>query len=167
MKNYLILATLLIALSQTASVTMAADNVVNTAFIDSKGNKIGTLNAKPIRNGTLLSIDIKLPEGPHAIHIHEYGKCEGPDFSSAGGHYNPFHRRHGIESRSGIHAGDLPNLYVESTGHLKTEIVTAVRIAGTDKIKHGAIIIHENNDDYITDPAGNAGDRIACAVLRP
>ncbi len=131
-------------------------------IVDSHGDTIGTASFAPHNNGTLITVDVKLPEGTHAIHIHENGTCAAPDFKTAGGHYNPQGHKHGA------HAGDLPNLFVESTGHIKAEIFsTQLQLTGKGALPHGAIIIHEKADDYATDPTGNAGARIACAVIKP
>ena len=141
---------------------------ISTDFIDGKGDKVGTATLKEMENGTLITVDLQLPEGAHAMHIHENGKCDIADFKTAGGHYNPEGRKHGIASKDGFHAGDLPNLYIESTGHIKTEIFsTRLHLSGKGGLSHGAIVIHEKADDYSTDPTGNAGSRIACAVIKP
>jgi len=146
-----------------------ADPSFSAPFIDTEGNKIGAATFQDMTHGTLITIDVDLPEGPHALHIHENGDCVPPDFKTAGGHFNPKARHHGFASHAGFHAGDLPNLYVESTGHIKAEIFTTqVPYISQKKLGQGlSIIIHEKADDYSTDPTGNAGARIACAVIKP
>ena len=103
------------------------------------------------------------------MHLHAVGKCEGPDFKSSGGHFNPHGHEHGKDNAKGFHAGDLPNLYVEPTGHIKAELFSSqLTLDGKDSLldKDGsAIIIHAKLDDYSTDPTGGAGDRIACAAI--
>jgi len=141
---------------------------ITTAFVDSAGQTIGTATLQEMKDGTLITVDLQLPEGTHAMHVHENGKCDAPDFKTAGGHFNPTHHKHGYESAAGYHAGDLPNLYVESTGHVKAEVFsTHLRLTGKNALSQGAIVIHEKADDYSTDPSGNAGGRIACAVIKP
>lgn len=140
---------------------------LSTDFINSKGETIGKATLKEIHNGTLISLDIKLPEGAHAIHIHETSKCDAPDFKTAGNHFNPTKKKHGVASKEGFHAGDLPNLYVEPSGHIKTEIFSySLNLEGKHSIHNAAIIIHEKADDYNSDPSGNAGARIACAAIK-
>lgn len=108
--------------------------------------------------------------GPHAIHFHEKGVCEGPDFESAGGHYNPEDKDHGLLNPDGAHAGDLPNIIAEPDGTVMTEFM-----AGGVTLKEGkttlfpkegtALIIHEGADDGMSQPAGDAGKRIACGEI--
>lgn len=108
-----------------------------------------------------------LPMGTHAIHIHETGKCEPPDFKSAGGHFNPDDKKHGIMSENGMHAGDLPNIHVPATGDLEVEMF-AMDLKLDDSLfddDGAAVVIHHGADDYETDPAGDAGPRIACGVI--
>lgn len=134
------------------------------------GAEIGTVELTQIPDGVLLKLAVKgLPPGDHAFHIHAAGKCE-PPFESAGGHFNPTGQAHGILAGKG-HAGDMPNLHVPANGELAVEVIdTAVTLekgkpnsllqqAGT------SIIIHAAKDDYKTDPAGNAGGRIACGII--
>ena len=112
-----------------------------------------------------------LSTGLHGIHIHAVGSCVAPTFASAGGHYNPLAHQHGLENPNGPHAGDLPNLIVDETGHgrlqARTDRVTLT--AGTATLLDGdgsAFIIHANRDDQVTDAGnGGSGARIACAVI--
>jgi superoxide dismutase, Cu-Zn family len=107
--------------------------------------------------------------GEHAFHIHAVGKCE-PPFESAGPHFNPDNQKHGIMSGHG-HAGDMPNLHIPPSGALSVEVINAAITLDKDKpnsVFHPegtAIVIHADKDDYKSDPAGNAGDRIACGVI--
>jgi Cu-Zn family superoxide dismutase len=113
-----------------------------------------------------------LPAGVHAFHIHEAGKCEGPDFKSAGGHFNPEKKQHGTMNPQGHHAGDLPNIKVDSKGKGEYKgVVAGVSLAkGVPNSLFGpngtSVVLHEKEDDLKTDPAGNAGARIACGVIR-
>ena len=107
----------------------------------------------------------------HALHVHAVGKCEGPDFKSAGPHFNPEEKKHGTQNPDGPHAGDLPNFEVGADGRAKTSVV-ATRVSlgtGTNSLFQSngtALVIHEKADDNLTDPAGNAGSRIACGAVQ-
>jgi Cu-Zn family superoxide dismutase len=119
----------------------------------------------------LLSLALKgLPPGDHAFHVHAVGKCE-PPFTSAGGHFNPGNKKHGIEAAEGYHAGDMPNLDVPSSGAINAEVLnTSITLekGKPNSVFHDggtAIVVHAGKDDYKSDPAGNAGGRIACGVI--
>ena len=110
------------------------------------------------------------PPGAHAFHIHGVGQCEPPDFKSAGGHFNPGSLHHGFANADGPHAGDLPNLYVPEGGKLEFEVLARGVTLGTGPTSlfganGSSLVIHQAADDYKTDPAGNAGARLACGVV--
>ncbi len=112
----------------------------------------------------------KLPPGPHGMHLHAVGKCDPPDFMTAGAHFNPAGMKHGSLNPEGSHAGDLPNLEIGPDGkgalRLQTRSVTLGPGAASVFDADGtALVIHAGPDDYRTDPAGNSGGRIACGVL--
>ena len=138
---------------------------------DAGGKDVGTVNLTQTPHGVLLKLSLKgVPAGEHAFHIHAVGKCE-PPFTSAGGHFNPGSKKHGMAAADGPHAGDMPNLYVPASGELVVEIANPMisLVKGQPNslfdADGSAIIIHAGADDYKTDPTGNAGDRIACGVI--
>lgn len=143
-------------------------------FINTNGERIGTATLTEVRGqGVKIYLILHhLPPGTHAFHIHEKGVCNPPDFASAGPHFNPYGKQHGVKNPNGAHAGDLPNLVVGPDGSLKTEIL-AVGVTlrpGVNSLRHPgwggtAWVIHANPDDDMTDPAGNAGARIGCGVI--
>lgn len=138
---------------------------------DPDGNSVGQVELSEIPNGVHILATLRdLPPGTHAIHIHETGACEPPDFESAGGHFNPTDANHGWLDPGGPHAGDLPNIHVPDSGMLTVEyfnmLITMDEGANTVFDDDGsAVVIHEGADDYTTDPAGDAGSRIACGVI--
>lgn len=141
-------------------------------LINGEGQKIGQAVLMQAARGVLIHVEAEgLPPGWHALHIHEYGACEAPKFESAGGHYNPTNRKHGYNNRMGYHAGDLPNIYVNEQGQVRVEVFTDQVTLHPDKpnslLKKGgtALMIHEGPDDYRTDPAGDAGGRLACGLI--
>ncbi len=147
-------------------------------LINTAGQIIGEVKGGDSEKGAVLEIDARgLPPGIHGIHIHDIGICAPPDFKSAGPHWNPTAKQHGGENPNGAHMGDLQNVTVAADGTLKVRVVvpgTYLRNAGRDTqpgaeeildASGAAVVIHAQPDDYKTDPSGNSGDRIACAVL--
>jgi Cu-Zn family superoxide dismutase len=137
---------------------------------DADGKQVGEASLKATPNGVLISLNLTaVPPGERAFHIHAVGKCEGPAFESAGPHFNPDKAEHGVMNPEGPHAGDMPNLHVPESGKLQIEVFNqAVTLDGDNGLLGGdgaALVIHASADDYTTDPAGQAGDRIACGVV--
>jgi Cu-Zn family superoxide dismutase len=144
---------------------------VTVKLADAKGKSVGTATLSADPKGVKIKLDVTgLAAGDHAIHVHQTAKCEGPDFKSAGGHFNPDNKKHGMSNPDGPHAGDMPNFTVDAKGNSKQEVLaTGVTL---DDGAHSvftaggtALVIHAKADDMKTDPAGAAGDRIACGVI--
>ena len=150
---------------------LAADQA-SAVLNDANGKEVGQATFTSTPSGLLISLDLTaVPAGEHAFHIHAVGKCEPPDFKSAGGHFNPDETKHGLMNPEGPHAGDMPNLHVPADGKLQLEVLNpTVTLSAESALLDedgAAIVIHAVADDYKSDPAGNAGDRIACGVVTP
>jgi Cu-Zn family superoxide dismutase len=160
------------------SATGAAGEQASGALIDGAGNQIGGVFLTQTSNGVMVTVTVTsataLKPGDHGIHFHTVGKCTGPDFTTAGGHFNPTSKQHGLQNTNGPHAGDMPNFTVGPStaiagGYRFTTMTTMVTLApGPTSIFDDdgtALVIHADADDQRTDPAGNSGTRVACAVL--
>ncbi len=151
--------------AQPATITAHAD------LTDASGKSVGTATLKETSGGVRIKATLSgLPPGTHAMHIHTVGKCDPPGFTTAGGHFNPDMKKHGMNNPDGMHAGDLPNFVVGADGKAKVSVLAAhVTLKdGDHSLFHEggtALVVHEKADDYMTDPTGNAGARIACGVI--
>ena len=157
----------------TCALAMAeeAPKTAKAELRNAQGQSVGKATFKQAGEGVKISVKVfNVPPGQHAFHIHAIGKCESPDFKTAGGHFNPRSMKHGLKNPAGPHAGDMPNITVGQNGKGKASLVNN-RITlgpGANSLFHEggtALVIHEKADDDVTDPAGNAGNRMACGVI--
>ena len=157
--------------ARTEGVETARVAVRRVTFIDTTGEEIGTATLMQTANGVLVQADLNmLPPGEHGFHFHETGACEWPSFESAGSHLAGKHGAHGFLMKQGPHAGDMPNVYVPGNGVLKVEEfnpnVSLWNGPSPLLDRDGAaLVIHAQPDDYHSQPSGDAGNRIACAVI--
>jgi Cu-Zn family superoxide dismutase len=160
-----------IAETPAAGVPDGDPDSATATLLDAQGKRVGLATLEGTPNGIVIVTDFDgLPPGPHAYHIHAVGTCTAPNFESAGGHFNPTGKSHGFAIGTGYHAGDLPNVYVPENGKLKiaTLAPNARLRPGPNSILDAdgaALVVHAAPDDYRSDPAGNAGKRIACGVI--
>ena len=171
-KGMLLVGLLLVA----AGAASAKKITVTTELKDAKGASVGTAKISgPVDNGGHgVTIKIKLhglAPGEHALHFHQNAVCEGPDFKSAGPHFNPAKMKHGLMNPEGPHAGDMPNFKADAKGNVKATVHNQRVSLGEREdslFSNGgtALVVHAKADDLKTDPAGNAGDRIACGVIK-
>jgi Cu-Zn family superoxide dismutase len=160
-----------LAISAFAWAGHAEAGTARAEIKDADGKRVGEAVLEDKGDGVQVTTTLYgLPPGTRAFHVHEVGKCE-PPFDSAGGHFNPGRKEHGKDNPRGAHAGDLPNVVVAENGQAK--IVTTINGVSLDGAKSplldadgAALVVHEGADDQKSDPAGNAGKRIACGVIQ-
>jgi Cu-Zn family superoxide dismutase len=138
-------------------------------LVNVSGQSIGTVRAWQTAGGVSFRISASgLPHGLHGLHVHAVGRCDPPEFKTAGAHWNPAGKQHGMNNPAGPHAGDLPNVEVAANGVLNATVTLAgASMANLLDADGAALVIHASPDDYKTDPSGNSGARIACAVIQP
>lgn len=172
--NKLVVATLALGVGLSSAVVATAADAPATAnaqLADAEGKSVGTVEVRDTPNGVIVRATFKgLPPGEHAFHVHAVGKCEAP-FDSAGPHYNPNSQQHGFAVEGGWHAGDLPNVTIGPDGSATVEVLATGLTVSTGDTRlldddGSALIVHEGVDDYTSQPAGNAGKRIACGVVQ-
>jgi Cu-Zn family superoxide dismutase len=138
---------------------------------DGQGRVVGNATLTEVGGGVHLLLEVHgLPPGAKGVHIHEIGKCDPPAFTSAGNHFNPGQRQHGLQIPQGPHAGDLPNIPIDGDGNGRLETVTERVTFGRGPTSifdsdGSALVVHGAPDDFKTDPTGNTGARIACGVI--
>lgn len=174
MRRFIPIVLVLAACHRGSKSTPAPESATTASFTlqTADGREVGRGSLQQTPAGVLLTADLNgMPAGTHGIHLHTVGLCNAPDFASAGGHFNPSAKVHGIRNPAGHHAGDLTNISVPESGALRVELLAPdVRLGpgdGTLLDSDGAaIVIHALADDYQTDPSGASGSRIACGVVR-
>ena len=158
-------------LAGCAGMQPAADTAATADLRNASGASVGTATMTQVGNVVRIVLEAKgLTPGLHGVHIHAVGKCEPPDFTSAGAHFNPGSKQHGALNTQGSHAGDLPNLNVgpDGTGRLETATEQITLGSGGTSVwdaDGSALVVHAAPDDFKTDPTGNSGARVACGVV--
>jgi Cu-Zn family superoxide dismutase len=147
----------------------APSNAVAVPLVGSQGKAVGTVRMWETPGAVSFRIEGDgFTVGRKGLHVHAVGRCNPPAFTSAGPHWNPSGRQHGLSNPAGAHAGDLPNVPVAANGTLReTVVLNGATLASLRDSDGSALVLHAREDDNVTDPSGKSGDRIACAVLSP
>jgi Cu-Zn family superoxide dismutase len=169
MRHLFLAAMLLLAVSPATAATKAK---ATADMIGLNGKSLGQASFTQTNHGVLIELDLHgLPPGPHAVHIHTSGNCDPRlRFTSAGPHFTLEPRNHGFMSKGGPHSGDLPNQFAAADGTLHASVMTNSFTLGDGEKTifdrdGAAIVLHAKADDYMSQPSGNSGDRIACGVI--
>jgi Cu-Zn family superoxide dismutase len=171
MRSFAVMLGIGLALAIGGGAVGAEGERAGGALMNGAGQQVGTARLEQVAGGVRVSVAASgLTPGQHGIHVHAVGRCEGPAFTSAGGHFNPAGKKHGLKSPDGAHGGDLPNLTVDAAGTASYTATTSLFTlpAGATSLfdaDGAALVIHAMPDDETTDPTGNSGDRVVCAVL--
>jgi Cu-Zn family superoxide dismutase len=153
------------------TIGVAAQSATKVELKNAKGEAVGSAAITAAGSGVSIALDVKgLTPGEHGIHVHGVAKCEAPGFTTAGPHFNPDMKKHGMQNPEGPHAGDMMNFTVAADGTAKTTVTDQHVSLGTGAnsiFANGgtALVIHAGPDDMKTDPSGNSGDRIACGTI--
>lgn len=155
---------LIAALTALSLPAIAQDGSATATMMDQSGTTLGTLTLTDADGGVNIT---GVPNGEHGFHIHETGTFDAAtQFKSAGGHFNPDGKQHGIDNPEGPHAGDLMNVTADDDGHARVDLTDAdVTVENLLDADGSALVLHADPDDYKTDPSGNSGDRFACGVI--
>ena len=172
MKSFgIVVASLLVAGCAGMGASPGTDNTARADLKNAAGQPVGTATLTQLGNAVRVVLEVQgLPPGQHGVHVHTVGRCDPPDFASAGGHFNPLNRQHGALNPQGAHAGDLPNVTVGSDGKGRLGSTTELFTLGGGPTTifdadGSALVVHAAPDDFKTDPTGNSGARIACGVI--
>ncbi|MDL2399987.1 superoxide dismutase family protein [Rhizobium mayense] len=167
MRTFIVAAALVLAAGSSATAQDKQTAIAN--FVGPDGKQAGRAVLTEAKTGVLIELDVSgLPVNRWvAFHIHENNRCDHTHgFESAGGHFNPTNAEHGLLAANGPHAGDMPNQYVDQDGKLRAQVFNSmVKLDGKNGIRGRTLMIHEESDDYRSQPVGGAGKRVACAVI--
>lgn len=160
----------LTALAEEATTQSETPQEARVTFVDTEGAETGTATLTETRAGVLIDLELgALPASSWlGFHVHETGSCDPhTGHESAGGHFNPANVEHGVLSTTGPHAGDMPNIRTDADGFARVQVLNPnVRLgAGDNSVMGRALMVHAGADDHRSQPTGNAGDRLACAVI--
>lgn len=158
---------LLATAAAAAAARKPAPEMATAVLRTADGKEVGRATAREVPQGLRITVDARgVSEGEHGAHVHTIGKCDAPDFQTAGGHWNPLGTQHGSMNPAGPHGGDLPNLLIGKDGRGTLGVVIPKgTLAGLLDADGAALVIHAGRDDLMTDPSGNSGGRIACGVF--
>jgi superoxide dismutase, Cu-Zn family len=174
MRSVLILVSVALTGAQLSYSFAAESRFAKVKMINGNRQEVGQATLSETPGGVLIRLSLRakaegISPGAHALHIHNVAKCE-PPFKSAGEHFDPSNKKHGFFSKDGRHLGDLPNIHVPENAPLTVEFLVPQLTLGGGRNSvfdsdGSALVIHQGADDYMTDPAGNSGDRVACGVI--